>query len=339
MKFSCNISSLLSVLSAASLGALRKTTIALAATLSISGALPAVADGSLRLGTASEGGVWFVLGNGFAKVFGDALGTVVTPITTAGSMENARRLSAGNDLHIGLSLATSMRNGVNDGTVDADKIRVIGAGHANFMQVVVRDESGIDSWADAFGSGYVVGVGEPGSASFEVTTGAIQAIAGSLDNINPARIGHQAQSEALKNRDLEVMVVTPGIPTGAVVDATSSANARLISGTEDEIATLQKVMPFMATGVIPVGTYTGQESPVTTVVLPSIMIVNDQMDDDTAYALTKALYENPDKLASVHSNGSQWVPENALASREFIVDQGFDYHSGAVRYFKEIGIW
>ena len=318
---------------------LKKSALALTAAAALGAASPAMADGPLRLGTASEGGVWFVLGNGFAKVIGDALETTVTPVTTAGSMENARRLTAGNDLNIGLSLATSMANGVADGTVDPEKILVIGAGHANFMQVVVRDNSGIDSWSDAFGSGHVVGVGEPGSASFEVTTGAINAVNGSLDDIRPARLGHQAQADALKNRDLEVMVVTPGIPTGAVVDATSSVDARLIGGTDEEIGKLQEAMPFMATGTIPSGTYTGQDVPVNTVVLPSIMIVNDQMDDDTAYTLTKALYENPDALAAVHSNGSQWVPESAMASREFIQSQGFNYHPGAIRYFEEIGIW
>jgi TRAP transporter TAXI family solute receptor len=303
-------------------------------------AAPAAArEGPLRLGTATEGGVWYVLGNGFAQVIGEALGTTVTPVTTAGSMENSRRLSAGGDLDLGLALATSIANGVADGTVDLDAIRAIGAGHGNFMQVVVRDPGEIGSWTDAFGSGHVVGVGEPGSASFEVTTGAIRAVTGSLDDIRPARLGHQAQADALKNGDLEVMVVTPGYPTGAVVDVTSSVDATLLSGSEEEIAALQEAMPFMATGTIPAEVYEGQAEPVTTVILPSLMFVTTDMADDAVYEITKALYESPDALSAVHSNGAQWVPENAMASREFLEAQGVTYHPGAVRYFEEIGIW
>lgn len=315
---------------------------ALVAALALSSAVtmgPAAAqDGPLRLGTATEGGVWYVLGNGFAKVIGDALSRTVTPVTTAGSMENSRRLSAGNDLDLGLALATSIANGLEDGTIDAANIRAIGAGHGNFLQIVVREGSGIDSWSSAFGSGHAVGIGEPGSAAFEVTTGTIRAV-GSMDDIQPARLGHQAQADALKNRDIEVMVAMPGIPTGAVVDVTSSIDAQLLSGTEEEIAKLQEAMPFMANGTIPAGVYDGQDEAISTVVLPSLMFVTADMPEETVYTITKALYENPDALAAVHSNGSQWVPENALASRGFLEEQGVEYHPGAVKYFEEKGIW
>lgn len=124
-------------------------------------ATQAMAADAIRLGTATEGGVWFVLGNGFAQVLGEALDTTVTPVTTAGSMENARRLSAGGDLTMGLALATSVANGIADGTVNPDRIRAIGAGHGNFMQVVVRDEDKAQSWSEAMASGRTVGVGEP----------------------------------------------------------------------------------------------------------------------------------------------------------------------------------
>lgn len=302
-------------------------------------ATQAEAGDAIRLGTATEGGVWFVLGNGFAQVLSDELDTTVTPVTTAGSMENARRLSAGGDLTMGLALATSVANGIADGTVNPDKIRAIGAGHGNFMQVVVRAEDGAKSWSEAMASRRTIGVGEPGSAAFEVTTGAIRALGTDLGDIRPARIGHQAQADALKNRDIETMVVTPGIPTGAVVDVMSSIDARMIGGTEAEIAMVRERMPYMATGIIPAESYSNQLEPVTTVMLPSLMMITADTPDDTAYAVTKAIYENSAQLAMVHSNGNQWTAENALASRDFLDQKGIAYHPGAIRYFTEIGIW
>lgn len=299
----------------------------------------AVGADAVRLGTATEGGVWFVLGNGFAQVLSEALDTTVTPVTTAGSMENARRLSAGGDLTMGLALATSVANGIEDGTVDPDKIRAIGAGHGNFMQVVVRADDSAQSWSEAMAAQRTIGVGEPGSAAFEVTTGAIRALGTDLDDIRPARIGHQAQADALKNRDIETMVVTPGIPTGAVVDVMSSIDARMIGGTEEEVAMVREQMPYMATGTIPAESYTNQPEPITTVMLPSLMMITADTPDETAYAVTKAIYENSAKLAKVHSNGNQWTQENALASRDFLDRKGIAYHPGAIRYFEEIGIW
>lgn len=309
----------------------------LAAGLSLSHA--AANAQALRLGTATEGGVWFVLGNGLAQVVGEALDTRVMPVTTAGSMENGRRLSAGGDLDLGLMLSTSLTNGIEDGTIDTDKIRVIGAGHGNFLQVVVRSDSGISSWSEAFQPGRIVGVGEPGSAAFEVTTGAIEAQGQSLDRIQQARLGHQAQADALKNRDIEVMVVTPGIPTGAVVSVMSTIDAKLLPGTDAELDKLLEAQPFMARGLIPANVYNNQPENAATVMLPSLMMASAQISDDEAYKATKAIYESTAKLTAVHSNGSQWTKDNALASRKYLEALGVKYHSGAIRYFQEIGIW
>lgn len=135
------------------------------------------------------------------------------------------------------------------------------------------------------------------------------------------------------------MVVTPGIPTGAVVDVMSSIDARMIGGSAEEIAMVQARMPYMATGTIPANSYTNQPEPVTTVMLPSLMMITADTPDDVAYAVTKAIYENSAQLAKVHSNGNQWIAENALASRGFLAEKGIAYHPGAIRYFEEIGIW
>lgn len=294
---------------------------------------------TMRLGTATEGGVWFVLGNGFAKVIGDELGATVTPVTTAGSMENARRLSAGNDLQIALGVATSLKGGIEDGTVDPANLRVIGAGHGNFTQVVVRANSGINSWTQAFEPGRTIGVGEPGSAAFEMAAGAIKAQGTSLDDINQARLGHSAQADAFKNRDIEVMVVSPGIPTAAVVDVMSTTDAKLLSGSDEEIGNTLELLPFMARGTIPANTYDNQPDVVNTVMLPSLMLVNADVTEDQAYKITKAIYESTEELTQVHSNGAQWVVESALGSRDFLNGLGLEYHAGAKKYYEEKGVW
>jgi uncharacterized protein len=294
---------------------------------------------TMRLGTATEGGVWFVLGNGFAKVIGDELETTVTPVTTAGSMENARRLSAGNDLQIALSAATSLSAGIEEGTVDPSKLRVIGAGHGNFTQVVVREDSGIDTWTQAFEPGRTIGVGEPGSAAYEMATGAIKAQGTSLDDINQARLGHSAQSDAFKNRDIEVVVVSPGIPTAAVVDVMTTTDAKLLSGSDEEISNTLNLLPFMARGTIPADTYDNQTEAVNTVMMPSLMLVTSDITDDQAYKITKAIYESTEELTQVHSNGAQWTVDNALASREFLNSLGLEYHAGAKKYYEEQGAW
>jgi TRAP transporter TAXI family solute receptor len=157
--------------------------------------------------------------------------------------------------------------------------------------------------------------------------------------VKAARLGHQAQADALKNRSIEVMVVSPGIPTGAVADVINTADGVLLSATEADVkATVAKV-PYMDRGVIPANTYDKHPKDIVTVVLPSLLFVAAALPEETVYRITKSVYENTDRLAKVHVNGREWTPKSALASREFLIKSGFDYHPGAIRYFKEKGVW
>jgi len=58
-----------------------------------------------------------------------------------------------------------------------------------------------------------------------------------------------------------------------------------------------------------------------------------QTSADTVYAVTKAIYEHLDEWKGVHRNAAQWTLKNATMIS--IVP----YHDGAIRYFKEKGVW
>ncbi len=311
--------------------------IALAA-ISLAAASSAQAQ-SLRIGTATEGGVWYILGSGFAQVVGEALKAPVTPVTTAGALENLRRLNSGTDLQLGLVAATSIAGVVKDGTVKPQNVKVVGAGHGNYTQIIVRKDSGITTWTDALKPGRSVGVGEPGSAAFEMARAAIEAVGSGVDKVKAARLGHQAQADAFKNRQIEVMVVSPGIPTAAVADALTTANGMLLAASEDEVKAIVAKNPAEARGVIPANTYDNQPQPILTVMLPSLMFISAGQSEDTAYKVTKAIYENTDRLKKVHVNGGEWTLQNALTSRDFLASHGFEYHPGTIRYYKDKGIW
>ena len=64
----------------------------------------------------------------------------------------------------------------------------------------------------------------------------------------------------------------------------------------------------------------------------AIWATHDQLDDDVAYAIVKALYENTDTLAKVHVKGKEISLAKALESVSIPV------HPGAAKYYKEKGI-
>ncbi|MEM9107897.1 MAG: TAXI family TRAP transporter solute-binding subunit, partial [Pseudomonadota bacterium] len=86
---------------------------------------------------------------------------------------------------------------------------------------------------------------------------------------------------------------------------------------------------------VPAGTYSGMvngDAEITTVATSMMMAVHKDMDDDTAYALTKGYWTNLEAMKNA----------NALM-RSISDDDPFGgmnapLHPGAVRFFEEIGV-
>jgi hypothetical protein len=66
---------------------------------------------------------------------------------------------------------------------------------------------------------------------------------------------------------------------------------------------------------------------------PEALFADKDLDEDTAYLIVKVLLESVEDLKLMHRDFAEWVADSAV--REMPVP----YHPGAVRYYKEIGLW
>ena len=82
--------------------------------------------------------------------------------------------------------------------------------------------------------------------------------------------------------------------------------------------------------VIPAGTYTGQNKDITTTSLPVVAYTTTQMDDETAYALTKTYWE---QKANMGEAAAWW---NAV-DKALMVNIKGNIHPGTAKYSKEAG--
>ena len=80
------------------------------------------------------------------------------------------------------------------------------------------------------------------------------------------------------------------------------------------------------------GSYPGQEKEINTIAQPNFLAVNDNVDEEHVYKLTKTMYENLTFLAAIHPAVKVMNIQKAMDGLPVPL------HPGAVRYYKEVGL-
>jgi len=130
---------------------------------------------------------------------------------------------------------------------------------------------------------------------------------------------------ALKNGQIDGFVTAGSYPAPNVIEAAASAGARVLSLSDEQIKLSKRTRLE-----IPAGTYAGQSSEITTTSLPVVAFATTDMDDATAYALTKTFWEAKASMGSA----AKWWNGVSLDMLDNIVTE---IHPGAVKYYKEVG--
>jgi len=67
---------------------------------------------------------------------------------------------------------------------------------------------------------------------------------------------------------------------------------------------------------------------------PIYLTASSKLSDDAVYLILKTVYENTASLAPAHAWLKAWKPDAMAAAR-----QPAPYHNGAIKFFKEKGVW
>jgi hypothetical protein len=70
---------------------------------------------------------------------------------------------------------------------------------------------------------------------------------------------------------------------------------------------------------------------VQTISTPNVLIVHADMDEELAYNITKAMYENVADLIAIHPAANDTTIDFSVASTPI------PFHPGALRYLEEVG--
>ena len=212
-----------------------------------------------------------------------------------------------------------------------ENLRIFAGLYLNPNQVVVTKDSGINGLADL--AGKKMSIGAAGATTIDEAIIHLESVGLNLDAIKAEYMDTSAAADAISNKLLDGVWVMAGTPNSAVTQIMTTTESQLMPITAEEVAVLQKDYPWYAAGVIPAGTYAGQDADVPTSAVKLTLFITADVDEETVYQMTKVFWENWDMLTETHAALRKADPKEACNDVA-----GVAIHDGAARYYREIGL-
>ncbi|MDR7523103.1 MAG: TAXI family TRAP transporter solute-binding subunit [Armatimonadota bacterium] len=285
---------------------------------------------SVTIGSASIGGVYFVVAGGYARVIGEKMGLAATNRVTGGPVQNVQ-LVATKEIELGMTTmgpAYEAFNGIGEFKGrKLDMIRIAFPMYTSYAHWMVNADSPIRSVTDL--TGRVVSLGPRGGSAEFVGDRVLE-----LFNVRPRRVvylGFADGATAMRDGVVDANFGVIGIPVPAWVEASITRPTRFFGFTKEQIETLTSRYPYLARAAIRAGVYRGQDEVIHTVQMWNAAVVHKDMPEDFVYELVKTIFANRDFLATVHPTSNETLPVNVFYTR-------LPLHPGAVKYFREQGV-
>ena len=183
-------------------------------------------------------------------------------------------------------------------------------------QFIVTETSGIRSINDL--KGKRVAVGAAGSGAEANARQILEAYGITYNDIEEQFLSFAEGAYALKDGTVDAAFVTAGYPTASVQDVSSQNKIRILPIDDEHIKMLADKYPFYTKTVVPAGTYQGFDEEVPSVSVMAILVANDKIDAALGEKMTKAIFDNVDKIAAAHAAGKNIKKETALTGMDFI---------------------
>lgn len=273
----------------------------------------------INIATGGTAGTYYPIGGAIAEVL-NKNGMNASAQSTGASVANINMLK---DKQVELAIVQNdityyAINGKEmfEDSGKVENLRGIASLYPETCQFVVREDSGIKSINDL--KGKRVAVGAAGSGAEANARQILEAYGITYEDINEQFLSFAEGSYALKDGTVDAAFVTAGYPTASVQDIASQNKIRLLPIGDEQIKKLSEKYPFYTKTVVPAGVYQGFDEEIQTVSVMAILVANDKIDAALGEKLTKAVFDNLDKIAATHAAGKNITKATALEGMEFI---------------------
>lgn len=287
----------------------------------------------INIATGGTSGVYYPLGVALSELYSqDIKGARVQVQATKASVENLNLLGA-KKAELAFSIGDLVKYAW-DGNKEAGfpkpltDLRALASIYSNYIQIVAEKELGIKTIYDL--KGKTLSVGAPASGT-ELNAREIFKAAGmTYDDLGKVEYLPYAESaELIKNNQLQATLQSSGLGVAFIKDLASSHDITIVAIPKEVV---EKIGAPYVPAVIPAGTYQGQTEDIPTAAISNMLVTRAGVSDETAYQMTKLLFENLPKLQAAHSAAKAISVEHATDGLSIPL------HPGAEKYYREVGV-
>lgn len=302
---------------------------------------------SLNFGSTFVGSTWYQYAASMANLMQTALpsGSSVTVRPYAGAFGNIKLIERDAKLQVAVTFNTDAHwaytsTGPHKGT-DAKAMRALFGGlDRNYIAVLVSKKLGVNSLADVKARKlpiHVVSLPHGGLAyevtkmilgDYGITEKDIKSWGGSWDKVNIQTAGN-----AMQDGRADVWINPAALGHPKITELSQTGKVKFLSLEPKIIGELHEAGFTPAT--LPANSFPKQHEAVNTVFATTMVIVNKNMPNDLAYALTKAVISHVAKLRTDNKGLKTFHAHNAWESSSV---GGVPLHPGAIEYFKKAGL-
>jgi TRAP transporter TAXI family solute receptor len=268
-------------------------------------------QGRITIATGNTGGVYYVIGGGLAQLISSNTKLNAHAAETGASVQNIQQLVAG-QYDIAFSLADTAADAINGKGAfqQPQKINALTRIYANYTQVVVRSDSGINSVADMRGKR--ISTGSPKSGTEVIANRVLQA--GGLNpetDLSAQRLALRQTVDGMKEGKIDGLFFSGGLPTPEITDLTTSMRDKVkFIDITPQLPKLKAVNPVYDASTIAAATY-GLPADVPTVVVPNVLLVREDFPAGNACAITKLIFDKRAELERINASAKDISRENA----------------------------
>jgi TRAP transporter TAXI family solute receptor len=282
----------------------------------------------LHLATASLGGAFYPVGQTASNlVTRHADGLTMLPVVSAGAIQNPRLVHAG-EVDFGITNGNMAWLAVNGQGPYSEplNLKAVGALHPSILHMVTLEGSGISRFEDLRGKR--VAVGPAGGGTYGFLTRLLDVHNMTLDDITPSFLSYTDGFTQLGDGNVDAALALAGFPTAAVLQTLATNELQFIELSDEHLGMMLERYPYYTSRSLPAEIYR-QAADVVVIGVNNMLIVNTDMDEETVYQVTQAIYGNLDEFRQ----------SNAMA-RQIDIGQSLllpvSLHDGASRFFESL---